>query len=60
MAFAEDLLYGKRYDQHLKALRRAGQKHITAIDTFPGLMEPLYDVKTLQASEQKNRKPNNR
>ena len=36
VVFAEDLLHGKRQDQHLKALRRAGNT-ITAIDIFPGL-----------------------
>ncbi|MFM7980490.1 MAG: hypothetical protein ACKPKO_14345 [Candidatus Fonsibacter sp.] len=52
MAFAEDLLHGKRYYQHLTALCKAS-KNTTTIDTFPGLMEPLDDVKTLLALEQK-------
>ena len=50
VAFAEDLLHGKRHDQHLKALRRAGNT-ITAIDTFPGLSVALDDVKSLLAME---------
>ena len=34
VAFAEDLLYGVRHDQHLKNLIRAGET-VAAIDTFP-------------------------
>ncbi|MFM7986931.1 MAG: hypothetical protein ACKPKO_47215, partial [Candidatus Fonsibacter sp.] len=52
VAFVEELLYGKRYDPNLDAPRRAGND-ITAIDTFPGLMGPIDDVKTPLASEQK-------
>ena len=50
VAFAEDLLYGVRHDQHLKNLIRAG-KTVAAIDTFPGLSEALDDVKSLLATE---------
>ena len=52
MAFVEDLLYGKRHDHHLKALRRAG-KAIMAVGTFPGMSEALDDAKSLLATEQK-------
>ncbi|MFM7983490.1 MAG: hypothetical protein ACKPKO_29610, partial [Candidatus Fonsibacter sp.] len=52
--FVEELCFvlRKSCDQNMKALCRAG-KHITAIDNFTGLMEPLDDVKTLLASKQK-------
>ena len=52
MAFAEDLLHGKRHDHALKALCRAGNA-ISAMDTWPGLSEALDDVKSLLAAEQK-------
>ena len=52
VAFAEDLLYGKRQDHHLKALCRAG-KAISAMGTFPGLCDALDDVKSLLATEKK-------
>ena len=52
VAFAKDLLYGKRHDHALKALRRAG-KATSAMGTFPGLSEALGDAKSLLATEQK-------
>jgi hypothetical protein len=52
VAFAEDLLHGKRHDHHLKALRRAG-KAISAMGAWPGLSEAVGDVKSLLATEQK-------
>ena len=52
MGFSEALLYGKRHDQHLKALCWVG-KAITAMGAFPGLSEALDDVKSLLATEQK-------
>ena len=51
VAFAEDLVYGVRHDQHLKHLIRAG-KTVAAIETFPGLSEALDDVKGLLAAEE--------
>ena len=36
VAFAEDLLHGKRHDHNVKALCRAG-KAISEMDTFLGL-----------------------
>ena len=53
VAFAEDLLYGVRRDQHLKNLIRAG-KIVAALDTFPGLSEALDDVKSLLAAEEQD------
>ena len=53
VAFAEDLLYGVRHDQHLKNLIRAG-KTVAAIDTFPSLSEALDDVKRLLATEKQD------
>ena len=51
VAFAEDLVYGVRQDQHLKHLIRAGNT-VAAIETFPGLSEALDDVKGLLAAEE--------
>ena len=53
VAYTEELLYGNRYDPHLKLLIRSG-KSITAIETFSGLSEPLDDVKSLLAAERKD------
>jgi hypothetical protein len=51
VAFAEDLVYGSRHDQHRQHLLRAG-KTVAAIETFPGLSEALDDVKGLLAAEE--------
>ena len=53
VAFAEDLPYGVRHDQHLNNLIRAG-KTVAALDTFPGLSEALDDVESLLATEEQD------